>query len=54
MIQLIAGGKTNREIAGELFISVRTVGYHVGNIFNRTSSSNRAEAATYASHHGLV
>ena len=54
VLQLIAAGKTNREIADELFISVRTVGYHVGNILNKTTSSNRAEAAAYASQHGLV
>ena len=54
VLRLIAAGKTDREIADELCISVRTVGYHVGNILNKTTSSNRAEAATYASQHGLV
>ena len=54
VLQLIAAGKTDREIADELFISVRTVGYHVGNILNKTTSSNRTEAATYASRNGLV
>ncbi len=54
VLQLIAAGKTDREIAEELFISVRTVGYHVGNILNKTTSSNRTEAATYASRNGLA
>ena len=54
MLRLIASGQTNQEIAGELIISVKTVGYHVGNILNKTTSNNRAEAATYASQHGLV
>jgi DNA-binding NarL/FixJ family response regulator len=54
VLQLIAAGKTDREIADELFISARTVGYHVGNILNKTTSSNRTEAATYAGQHGLV
>jgi len=54
VLQLIAAGKTDREIAEELFVSVRTVGYHVGNILNKTTSSNRAEAAVYAARQGLV
>ena len=54
VLQLIAAGNTDREIADELFISVRTVGYHVGNILNKTTSTNRTEAATYASRIGLV
>ena len=54
VLQLIAAGKTDREIAEELFISARTVGYHVGNILNKTTSTNRTEAATYAGRIGLV
>jgi DNA-binding CsgD family transcriptional regulator len=54
VLQLIAAGKTDREIAEELFISARTVGYHVGNILNKTTSSNRTEAATYAAQQGLL
>ena len=54
VLRLVAVGKTNQDIANELFISVKTVGYHVGNILNKTASSNRTEAATYASQHGLV
>ena len=54
VLQLIAAGKTDREIADELYISVRTVGYHVGNILNKTTTTNRTEAATYASRIGLV
>ncbi len=54
VLRLIAAGKTDREIADELFVSARTVGYHVGNILNKTTSSNRTEAATYASRIGLA
>ncbi len=54
VLQLIAAGKTDREIAEELFISARTVGYHVGNILNKTTTANRTEAATYAGRIGLV
>ncbi len=51
---LIVDGKTDREIAEELFISARTVGVHISNILNKTSTSNRTEAATYAARQGLV
>ncbi len=51
---LIVAGKTDREIAQELFISARTVGGHISNILNKTSTSNRAAAAVYAARQGLV
>ncbi|MEE8163663.1 MAG: response regulator transcription factor, partial [Anaerolineae bacterium] len=54
VLRLIAAGKTDREIAEELFISARTVGGHISNILNKTSTSNRAEAAVYAARQGLV
>ena len=54
VLRLISGGKTDREIGGELFISVKTVGNHVSNILNKTHSANRTEAATFANQHGLV
>ena len=54
VLRLIASGKTDREIADELFISVRTVGFHVGNILNKVNAVNRTEAAAYASRTGLV
>ena len=47
-------GKSNPEIAEELYISPRTVTTHVSNILNKTDSANRAEAATYASQNGLL
>ena len=51
---MICGGKTDREISEDLFISVKTVGNHVSNILNKTSTANRTQAATYAARHGLV
>ena len=53
VIRLIAAGRTDREIAEELIISVRTVTTHVGNILNKTGAANRAEAASFATRHGL-
>ena len=54
VLQLICGGKTDREIAEELFISFRTVRNHVRNILNKTNTANRTEAATFAAHQGLT
>ena len=45
VLRLVALGKQAWEIAEELFISLRTVGNHVRSIFNKTSSTNRTEAA---------
>ncbi len=54
VLRLISAGKTDREIAEELIISVRTVTTHVGNILNKTGAANRTEAAIYASQRDLV
>ena len=54
VLQLIALGKNNPEIAAELFISVNTVTRHVSNIFAKTSTKNRVEAAVYAVRRHLV
>ena len=53
VLRLISSGKTNPQIGKELFISPNTVGHHVTNILNKTNTSNRTEAATYAAQHGL-
>ena len=53
VIGLVAGGKLDREIAEDLFISVNTVGNHVRSILNKTDSANRTEAAAYAVRRGL-
>ena len=54
VLRLIAAGKTDREIAEDLIIGVRTVSTHVGNILNKTNAANRAEAASYATRHELA
>jgi ATP/maltotriose-dependent transcriptional regulator MalT len=54
VLALVAAGKTNRAIAGELFISEKTVARHVSNIFTKLRLSSRAEATAYAYTHGLV
>jgi DNA-binding NarL/FixJ family response regulator len=54
VMRLLAAGKTDRVIAGELTISIRTVGSHVSSVLLKTATANRTEAATYALRHGLV
>jgi DNA-binding NarL/FixJ family response regulator len=53
VLRLIAAGKSNREIADTLFISLNTVATHVRNILTKTGCANRTEAAAYAMRHGL-
>lgn len=53
VLRLVADGKTNKEVAGELFISERTVDRHVSNIFNKLGVSSRTEAATFGYKKGL-
>lgn len=48
VLRLLAAGKTNRQIAGALFISLNTVSHHLRNIFAKTNSANRTEAAAFA------
>ena len=54
VLRLVAAGKTNRDIAEELYISERTVERHVSNIFVKLNVSSRAAATAYAFKHKLV
>jgi DNA-binding NarL/FixJ family response regulator len=54
VLRLIAAGCSNRTIAQTLFISPNTVLHHVSSIFVKTGVANRAEAAAYATRHGLT
>ncbi|MEW5986352.1 MAG: response regulator transcription factor [Chloroflexota bacterium] len=53
VLSLIAGGKTNREIADILFLGEGTVRNYVSSILAKLEVSNRAEAAAYAVQHHL-
>ena len=45
MAQAAAAGKSNREIAGELYISVKTVEFHLGQILARLDLDSRTQIA---------
>jgi HD-GYP domain-containing protein (c-di-GMP phosphodiesterase class II) len=51
---LVARGLSNKEIAGRLVISPKTVGKHVEHIYAKTDASNRAAAGLFAMQHGLL
>jgi DNA-binding NarL/FixJ family response regulator len=53
VLRCLAAGRTNREIATELFISEHTVARHVQNIFTKISVATRTAAAAFAFEHGL-
>jgi DNA-binding CsgD family transcriptional regulator len=54
VLRLVATGRTNRAIAGELFLSEKTVARHVSNIFVKVGVTSRAAATAYAYEHTLV
>jgi DNA-binding NarL/FixJ family response regulator len=54
VLDLLAKGYRNKEIAEKLIISERTVKFHVGIIFQKLGVSNRAEAVSRAIQSGLV
>ncbi|GAF39687.1 two component transcriptional regulator VraR [Agrilactobacillus composti DSM 18527 = JCM 14202] len=54
VLQLIAQGKSNQEIADALFITLKTVKTHVSNILSKLQVEDRTQAAIYAFKHGLV
>jgi DNA-binding CsgD family transcriptional regulator len=54
VLRLLGAGASNREIAGQLFITENTAANHVRNILMKTGAGNRTQAAIYASTHGLL
>ncbi len=54
VLQHIVSGKSNKEIAGALFLSVNTVAVHRANIMDALGIHNTAELVVYAIRHGLV
>lgn len=54
VLLLIAQGKSNQEIADELFITLKTVKTHVSNILSKLEVEDRTQATIYAFKHQLI
>jgi DNA-binding CsgD family transcriptional regulator/tetratricopeptide (TPR) repeat protein len=53
VLELVAAGRSNPQIAEALFISPKTASVHVSNILGKLGVASRGEAAAYAHRHGL-
>ncbi|WP_057873936.1 response regulator [Loigolactobacillus rennini] len=54
VLKLIAQGKSNQEIADELYITLKTVKTHVSNILSKLQVEDRTQAAIYALKHKIA
>ncbi|MFS0840198.1 response regulator [Paenibacillus sp. 1P03SA] len=54
VLRLIAAGKSNQEVADDLFIGIKTVKFHVTNVLAKLGVEDRTQAAIYAFKHGLA
>jgi Response regulator containing a CheY-like receiver domain and an HTH DNA-binding domain len=54
VLQMVAEGATNREIATALFVSENTVNFHMKNILRKLHLKNRTQAAAYAVRRGVA
>ncbi len=54
VLELVARGLTNKDIAGELFISARTVQGHLRRVFEKLNVTTRTEAVTVSLARGLI
>ena len=53
VLRLVTRGRTNPQIASELYISRKTAEHHVSHILTKLDVVSRAEAAVIATRHGL-
>ncbi|HEX2174244.1 MAG TPA: helix-turn-helix transcriptional regulator, partial [Dehalococcoidia bacterium] len=54
VIQLIAAGRTTKEIAAQLFVSVATVERHITHLYTKIGARSRVDATAFALAHGLT
>jgi DNA-binding CsgD family transcriptional regulator len=54
IIKLVLTGMTNKEIADELYISEKTVKFHLYKVFKKLTLKNRSELMLFGFHSGLI
>jgi len=54
IIKLVAEGLRNREVAGELHVSEKTVGVHLRNIFAKLDVNDRTSAVSVSLRRGII
>ena len=54
ILQALQSGRSNKQIAGELFLAEQTVKFHLTNIYRKLGVNSRTEAVRYAYEHGLA
>jgi DNA-binding NarL/FixJ family response regulator len=54
VLRLLAAGLSNKQIAGQLYLSPATVERHLATVYSKIGVSGRVEAARYAMAHGLA
>jgi DNA-binding CsgD family transcriptional regulator len=54
ILRLIAAGQTSKEISRTLSLSIRTVGRHITNIYEKIGARSRADATAYAVRHRIA
>jgi len=54
VLRLVLEGRSNKEVAGLLYLSKRTIDYHLANIYDKLRVSNRVQAFRRAAEMGLV
>ena len=47
MLEAMAEGRTNKELAAEFSVSVNTVKFHLSNLYDKLGVKNRAQAISY-------
>ena len=54
MLQILANGGRNKEIAAEMFVSLHTVKFHIENMYRKLDVRTRAELIRVATQRGLL
>jgi DNA-binding NarL/FixJ family response regulator len=53
ILQLVIAGLTNKAIANQIYISEKTVEFHLDNIYSKIGARSRLMASVWALHHGI-